>query len=143
MISPLSSRQVKYLKNNLTAASSDVAVLVCEQFYCYTNSYCSCLTSYLEHIYLSTPCRRCFAVLTDRYASRFFTLKSNKNCYDSRCESIFFNQATHFALYFLMRLFSAIGYAVGSSDARASFLTSNGVLQLYLSCGRSSLQKCM
>ena len=83
MISPLSSRQVKYLKTIMTTVSSDAVVLFCEQLCCYINSYCSCLTFYLEHIYLSTPCRRCFAVLTDRYVSRFFTIKSNKNCYDS------------------------------------------------------------
>ncbi|MBO5098115.1 MAG: hypothetical protein J6B96_07375, partial [Agathobacter sp.] len=70
-ICPLSSRQVKYLKTIMTTVSSDAVVLFCEQLCCYTNSYCSCSTSYLENIYLSTPCRRCFAVLTDRYSPDF------------------------------------------------------------------------
>ena len=37
--------------------------------------------------------------------------------------------AHHFSLYFLIRLFSGIGYSIGVSKDRASVLTSNGVLQ--------------
>jgi len=38
-------------------------------------------------------------------------------------------------LYLLIRLFSGIGYSVGTSDDNASWRTSDGVLQPYLSCG--------
>ena len=84
MICPLSSRQVKYLKTIMTTVSLDAVVVFCEQLRCYINSYCSCLTTYLEHIYLSTLRSTYGKVLTDRYVSRFFTLKSNKNYCDSR-----------------------------------------------------------
>ena len=39
----------------------------------------------------------------------------------------------HFSLYLLIRLFSGIGYFVGISDDNASWYTSDGVLQPYLS----------
>lgn len=53
------------------------------------------------------------------------------------CGRIFY--AHHFSLYFSIRLFRGIKYSAGYFVERASVLTSNGVLQLYLSCGRSSL----
>lgn len=45
-----------------------------------------------------------------------------------------FFYAHHFSLYLLIRLFSGIGYSVGTSDDNASWRTSDGVLQPYLSC---------
>ena len=47
-----------------------------------------------------------------------------------------FFYAHHFSLYLLIRLFSGIGYSVDTSDDNASWRTSDGGLQLYLSCGR-------
>lgn len=40
-----------------------------------------------------------------------------------------FFYAHHFSLYWLIRLFSEIGYSVSMSHANASWRTSNGVLQ--------------
>ena len=48
-----------------------------------------------------------------------------------------FFYADHFDLYFSILLFLAIGYDKGCSDVKAAFLTSQGVLQSYLLCGRS------
>ena len=56
---------------------------------------------------------------------------------DPEVQAFFY--AHHFSLYLLIRLFSEIGYSVGTSDDNASWRTSDGVLQPYLSCGRSSL----
>lgn len=58
-----------------------------------------------------------------------YTVTSILIALDSPRESIFRIYATHFSLYFFIRLFSAIGYWIGAPEAKASFLTSNGVLQ--------------
>ena len=48
-----------------------------------------------------------------------------------------FFYADHLELYFSILLFLAIRYDKGCSDVKAAFLTSKGVLQSYLFCGRS------
>lgn len=49
-----------------------------------------------------------------------------------------FLYAHHFSLYFLIRLFSGIGYPFGVAALNAARLTSRGVWHWNLSCGRSS-----